>query len=420
MLLTENKPLAPFTTFGIGGPARWFAEAVNEDEIAEAAAWAGERGVPLFVLGGGSNLLVSDAGFKGLVLRVALRGIEVLGAADFDLQSGMKCQGTASVVPKKGSSAEGTGFSVKGTGFSPYINPTQTTGALAPEEHLPEDSSIAPARVLYQAAAGEEWDAFVERTVQDNCAGVECLAGIPGTVGGTPVQNVGAYGQEAASAIERVRAFDLQTHSFVEFSAAECGFAYRRSRFNSVDRERYVVTRVDYRLTPGGAPTVRYADLQRVLAEKRKEGGELSLAEVAAIVRRVRQTKGMLMVEGDPDCHSAGSFFKNPLVSEEQFQRIAAVSAALSGKLPPRFPAGPEAENLGLLKVPAAWLIEQSGFAKGYALGAAAISSRHTLALTNRGGASSADVLALAAAITAAVQSRFGIKLEMEPVMVGF
>jgi UDP-N-acetylmuramate dehydrogenase len=157
-----------------------------------------------------------------------------------------------------------------------------------------------------------------------------------------------------------------------------------------------------------------------VLAEKQKEGGELSLAEVAAIVRRVRQTKGMLMVEGDLDCHSAGSFFKNPLVSEEQFQRIEAVTAVVSEKTPPRFPAGPEAENQGLLKVPAAWLIEQSGFAKGYARGAAAISSRHTLALTNRGGASSADILALALEIAAAVQSRFGIRLEMEPVMVGF
>jgi UDP-N-acetylmuramate dehydrogenase len=360
MLIEENKPLAPFTTFGIGGPARWFAEAASEDEIAEAAAWAGARGVPLFVLGGGSNLLVSDTGFKGLVLRVALRGIAIQEAPDH------------------------------------------------------------PGQVIYQAAAGEEWDAFVERTVQDNCAGVECLAGIPGTVGGTPVQNVGAYGQEAASAIEQVRAFDLQTHSFVQFAAAECGFAYRRSRFNSVDRGRYVVTCVDYRLTPGGQPTVRYADLQRVLAEKQKEGGELSLAEVAAVVRRVRQTKGMLMVEGDPDCHSAGSFFKNPLVSEEQFQQIVAVTAAVSEKTPPRFPAGPEAENLGLLKVPAAWLIEQSGFAKGYTRGAAAISSRHTLALTNRGEATSADVLALAAEITAAVRSRFGIKLEMEPVMLGF
>jgi UDP-N-acetylmuramate dehydrogenase len=349
MLIEKNKPIAPFTTFGIGGPARWFIQAESEAEIAEAAAWAGERSVELFVLGGGSNLLVSDAGFDGLFLRVALRGIVA----------------------------------------------TDATG-----------------HRIYQVAAGEEWDYFVQRTVEDNCAGVECLAGIPGTVGGTPVQNVGAYGQEVASVLSRVRAFDLQTHSFVEFTAAECGFAYRRSRFNSEDRGRYIVTRVDYRLTPGGAPTVRYADLQRALADS----GEPSLAEVAAAVRRVRQSKGMLLVDGDPDCRSAGSFFKNPVVSEEQLRQIAAVSA----KEPPRFPAGAGAENLGWVKVPAAWLIEQAGFSKGYTLGAAAISSRHTMALVNLGAAKAADVLALAGEITAAVEERFGIRLEMEPVLVGF
>ena len=356
MLIEENKPLAPFTTFGIGGPARWFVEAASEEEIAEAAAWAKKHAAKLFVLGGGSNLLVADAGFDGLVLRVALRGISA------------------------------------------------------------QDAATPSGQTIYQAAAGENWDHFVERTTQAGCAGIECLAGIPGTVGGTPVQNVGAYGQEVASAIERVRAFDLQSRAFVEFAAAECGFAYRRSRFNSTDHKRYIVTRVDYRLNPGGAPTVRYADLQRALAERGAESGEPTLAEVAAVVRRVRQAKGMLLVDGDPDCRSAGSFFKNPVVSEEQLRQIAAVSE----KAPPRFPAGPDAENQGRVKVPAAWLIEQAGFAKGYTLGAAAISSRHTLALVNLGAASAADVLALADQITAAVEERFGLRLEMEPVMVGF
>ena len=356
MLIEENKPLAPFTTFGIGGPARWFVEAASEEEIAEAATWAKKHAAKLFVLGGGSNLLIADAGFDGLVLRIALRGISA------------------------------------------------------------QDATTPSGQTIYQAAAGENWDHFVERTTQAGCAGIECLAGIPGTVGGTPVQNVGAYGQEVASAIERVRAFDLQSRAFVEFAAAECGFAYRRSRFNSTDHKRYIVTRVDYRLTPGGAPTVRYADLQRALAERGAESGEPSLAEVAAVVRRVRQSKGMLLVDGDPDCRSAGSFFKNPVVSEEQLRQIAAVSE----KAPPRFPAGPDAENQGRVKVPAAWLIEQAGFAKGYALGAAAISSRHTLALVNRGEASAAEVLALAGQITNAVEERFGLRLEMEPVMVGF
>jgi len=352
MLLEENKLLAPFTTLGIGGPARWFVKATSEEEIAEAAAWAGEHAQPLFVLGGGSNLLVADAGFDGLVVQVGLRGITHAGTQD---ESG---------------------------------------------------------QIVYEAAAGEDWDAFVECVVTDNCAGIECLAGIPGTVGGTPVQNVGAYGQEVASAIERVRAYDLMEHSFVEFTAAECGFAYRRSRFNSTDRGRYVVTRVDYRLKPGGAPTLRYAELQRAFPA----GSDVSLVEVAAVVRRVRQSKGMLLVEGDPDCRSAGSFFKNPVVTEEQVRQIAATI----GREPPRFPAGPEPENAGRVKIPAAWLIEQAGFAKGYALGAAGVSSRHTLALINRGGATAEEILALASQIADAVETRFGIRLEMEPVLVGF
>ncbi|MDE3188555.1 MAG: UDP-N-acetylmuramate dehydrogenase [Acidobacteriota bacterium] len=352
MLLEENRLLAPFTTLGIGGPARWFVKAASEEAIAEAAAWAGGHAQPLFVLGGGSNLLIADVGFDGLVVQVGLRGIARTEAQD---QSG---------------------------------------------------------QVIYQAAAGEDWDGFVELAVADNCAGIECLAGIPGTVGGTPVQNVGAYGQEVASTIEQVRAYDLMEHRFVEFTAAECGFGYRRSRFNSTDRGRYVVTRVDYRLKPGGTPTLRYADLQRAFPA----GSDVNLIEVAAAVRRVRQSKGMLLVEGDADCRSAGSFFKNPMATEEQVRQIAAAI----GHEPPRFPAGPEPENAGRVKIPAAWLIEQAGFAKGYALGAAGVSSRHTLALINRGGATAAEILALAARIADAVETRFGIRLDMEPVMVGF
>ena len=349
MLLEENKLIAPFTTLGIGGPARWFVVARSEDEIAEAAAWTRENAIPLFVLGGGSNLLVSDAGFEGLVLHVGMRGIAAA-----------------------------------------------------------EDSG----QTIYKVAAGEDWNGFVERAVGDACAGIECLAGIPGTVGGTPVQNVGAYGQEVATAIGRVRVFDLREHAFLEFTNADCGFAYRRSRFNATDRGRYIVTRVDYRLTPGGAPTLRYAELQRAFPE----GSAATLAEVAAVVRRVRQSKGMLLVKGDPDCRSAGSFFKNPVMMEEQVRSIAIAS----GKEPPRFPAGTEPENAGRTKVPAAWLIEQAGFARGYALGAAAVSSRHTLALINRGGATAVEILALASRIQDAVSARFGVLLEVEPVLVGF
>ena len=349
MQMEEHKPLAPFTTFGIGGPARWFTRAQNEDDIVAASEWARCHAVPLFVLGGGSNLLVADTGFDGLVLHIALTGLE---------------------------------------------------------SHSENNKTI------FRVAAGEDWDTFVQRTVEANCSGLECLAGIPGTVGGTPVQNVGAYGQEVATTIAGVRAFDLVTGSFVEFTPEECGFAYRRSRFNTVDRGRFIVTRVDYCLTPGGAPSLRYAELQRFFAAKPSP----TLAEVAEQVRKIRQGKGMLLVEGDPDCRSAGSFFKNPIVTAEWLAEIAMAA----GKQPPQFPAGSGPENAGKVKVPAAWLIEQAGFSKGHTHGAAGISSRHTLALINQGGATAADIMALAEEIRTGVEARFGVELEMEPVRLGF
>ncbi|MGA3131067.1 MAG: UDP-N-acetylmuramate dehydrogenase [Terracidiphilus sp.] len=348
MKIQENVVLAPLTTLGIGGPARWFVEAASEAEIAEACAWVRERSVPLFVLGGGSNVLVSNRGFDGLVVRVAIQGMQVEGE-------------------------------------------------------------------LLRAAAGVTWDGCVEQALGADCAGIECLAGIPGTVGGTPVQNVGAYGQEVASAIERVRAFDRAVREFVEFTNTECRFAYRRSRFNTVDRGRYVVTRVDYRLRRGGEPTLAYADLKAHFSGGKKPP---SLAEVAAAVRGIRQSKGMFLVEGDPDCRSAGSFFKNPSVAPEVAERVQQI-AAHSGIAVRVFPA-----DSGLVKIPAAWLIEQAGFRKGYTLGAAGISSRHTLALINRGdgrgSARAEEILALAEKIQAAVEKMFGIRLEMEPERVGF
>jgi UDP-N-acetylmuramate dehydrogenase len=345
MKIDEQISLAPLTTFGIGGAARWFAEARSEPEVVEAVRWARERELALFVLGGGSNLLVADAGFPGLVIRVALRGVALEDSLD----------GTR----------------------------------------------------LYRAAAGEEWDEFVQRTVMDNCGGVECLAGIPGTVGGTPVQNVGAYGQEVSKTIAGVRALDLLTMEFVELSRAECRFAYRVSLFNTFRKGRYVVTRVDYRLSQGAAPCLLYTDLQRAFA------GEASatLADVAAKVREIRRAKGMLLVEGDADCRSAGSFFRNPYIGVEQFLALA---AAYPGAEPPHYQGG-----IGFVKLPAAWLIEHAGFPKGYALGRVGISSKHTLALVNLGGATAAEVLLLRDRIVTAVQERFGIELKMEPVVVG-
>lgn len=344
MELKENISLAPLTTFGIGGPARWFVEALSEEEVAEAVRWAQDRNLPLFVLGGGSNLLVADRGFDGLVIKMGLKGLAQHGEQ-------------------------------------------------------------------FRVAAGEEWDAFVTVAVQRGHQGVECLAGIPGTVGGTPVQNVGAYGQEVSSTVERVRCFDTQERVFQEFTAHHCGFGYRRSRFNQAERGRYIVTRVDYRLKHDAPPLISYSDLK---LHFRNRNDEPLLTEVAAAVRRIRLGKGMMMAEGDTDCRSAGSFFKNPQVSEELALQVR--KSAPGGGLSLRtYPAGK-----GQVKLPAAWLIEHAGFTRGYRKGAAAISTRHTLALVNRGGATAAEIEALAEQIRSGVENRFGIRLEMEPVCVGF
>jgi len=341
MTIREDVPLAPFTTFGIGGAARWFAVARVEAEVVEAVVWAREHGVPLFVLGGGSNLLVRDAGFAGLVLRIEIEGITHCGDGRLDV------------------------------------------------------------------GAGVSWDGFVDHAIDLELAGIECLAGIPGSLGGTPVQNVGAYGQEVSETIESVRAFDRQTEAFVELAKADCRFRYRESLFNTDEPGRYIVTRVRFRLRPGGAPTLKYADLQRRFGS----GPAPSLAEVATVVREIRRSKGMLILPGDPDCRSAGSFFKNPVIDAEAMARVI---AAAEGFEVPHWATGE-----GRVKLPAAWLVERAGFVKGYGDGRVGISSRHTLALVNRGGASCADVERLQDEIVAAVAERFGIVLEREPVLLG-
>ncbi|MEA2263028.1 MAG: UDP-N-acetylmuramate dehydrogenase [Acidobacteriaceae bacterium] len=345
MQFLEQVPLAPYTTFQIGGPARWFAEAASEDEIAAGVAFAGQHHLPLFILGGGSNLLVSDAGFPGLVLRIALTGIA--------------------------STSENVGF-------------------------------------IVSAAAGEDWDGLVAYAVAANAAGVECLSGIPGTVGGTPVQNVGAYGQEVSQTIVTVRAFDRKALRFIDLPATDCGFSYRRSIFNSTERERYVVTRVDYSLRKDGPASIVYADLARYFAAR--NGAAPSLAEVREAVRSVRAQKGMLLVSGDADCRSAGSFFKNPVVPATVLDSLAQ-ELSIEKRTIPAYPA-----RDGEVKLSAAWLIERAGYPKGFVLGNAGISSRHTLALINRGGASAAEVVALRDQVTDTIASRFGIRLEPEPV----
>ncbi len=348
MLLQENVSLAPLTTFSIGGPARFLVEAKSRAEVEEAVALAQQRDLPLFILGGGSNLLISDSGWPGLVLKIGITGIERRSGTD-----------------------EG--------------------------------------RVLFDVGAGESWERFVSHAVMAECAGVECLSGIPGSVGGTPVQNVGAYGQEVAETIESVEVFDRRDGKVRKLCKEACGFSYRSSIFNTSERDRFIILRVTYALTPGGDPHVEYADLRRHF-----EGRDTrpNLTETREAVRHIRARKGMLIVPGDPDCQSAGSFFKNPVLSDEQ---LADLKELATGKelTVPSYP-GLEQQH----KVSAAWLVEKSGFARGYGVGHVGISSKHSLAIVNRGGATAAEVLALKEEIQQRVEEIWGVRLEPEPVFV--
>jgi UDP-N-acetylmuramate dehydrogenase len=347
----ENIPLAPLTTIKVGGPARYFVEGKDTGEVQEAVAFSRARDLPLFVLGSGSNLVVADSGWPGLVLKVAIEGIEQHGSPD---ENG---------------------------------------------------------NVIFDVGAGESWDKFVSRSVMARCAGVECLSGIPGSVGGTPVQNVGAYGQEVAETIASVQVLDLKDGQIRELCPEACGFSYRSSIFNTTERDRFIVLRVSYALTPNGKPRLAYADLQRHFAGRETLP---DLAETREAVRHIRALKGMLIVAGDADCQSAGSFFKNPVLSENQHEDLSRRAAA-RGLTVPSYPALTTHK-----KVSAAWLVERSGFTKGYGYGRAAISRKHALAIVNRGSATAAEIIALKEQIRLRVQEIWGIHLEPEPVMVGF
>ncbi|PSH04542.1 MAG: UDP-N-acetylenolpyruvoylglucosamine reductase [Acidobacteria bacterium] len=348
MQIRENIKLASYTTLKVGGNASYFAEPTSTDEVIDALRWAREHSLPVFVLGGGSNLLVSDAGFNGLVLHMAIAGIDTRADGD---------------------------------------------------------------KRIYSVGAGEEWDTFVARTVEDNCAGVECLSGIPGTVGGTPVQNVGAYGQDVSETIAQVSAIDTTTLERVQFDNEACKFSYRQSRFNGCDSGRYILTQVDFALRADGEPKIAYADLKRHFSNSIAIAAVPSLAETREAVLTIRRAKGMVLDENDADSRSAGSFFKNPVVSVAEYEQIAAGSSVPV----PHFDAGQD-----LVKLAAAWLIEQTGITKGFVLGPVGISSKHTLALINRGGATAADVLELKKTVQRKVRERFGVELHSEPVMLGF
>ena len=320
--LAYDIPLAPYTTLGLGGPARYFLAARTLEEVGQALAWARQERVAVHVLGGGSNTIFLDEGFPGLVLHVDLRGLS------FREEEG---------------------------------------------------------GVYATAAAGEPWDGFVWACVEHGLAGLECLSGIPGSAGAAPVQNVGAYGQEVAETLHALTALDRGTVQEVRFGGADCHFAYRQSRFKGADRGRYVITAVTFRLAPEGRPQVRYAELRRCLEERMDLAvlgpGRPALEAVREAVLSLRRGKSMVVDPADPHSRSVGSFFLNPVLSPDDAQRLEERWLQGGGSEPlPRFPS-PEG-----VKIPAAWLVERAGFPRGTRRGGAGISAHHCLALVNYGG----------------------------------
>jgi UDP-N-acetylmuramate dehydrogenase len=344
-VIQPGVALAPRSSLRVGGPARWFTQAVSAADVSAAHTWSRSRGVPMLVLGGGTNVVVADAGLDALVVAVQPRGLAIV-------EDG----GTLTVT----------------------------------------------------AAAGEPWDGVVDAAVARGGAGLECLSGIPGLTGGTPIQNVGAYGQDVSGVIDAVVAFDTVAGAITRLSAAECGFAYRTSRFKASDAGRFVVCEVTFRLQKGPATTA-YAEVAAALA--RQQIAQPSVADVRATVIDIRRRKAMVIDEGDPDTRSVGSFFTNPIVTPAEADR----AASRAGAAAPVFP-----QPDGRVKLPAAWLIERAGFARGTRDGAVGLSSRHTLAIVTREGATAADVIRFAARVSHRVEDVFGVRLRPEPVFLGF
>ncbi|MFI2643250.1 UDP-N-acetylmuramate dehydrogenase [Streptomyces sp. NPDC018610] len=348
MQVLHDAPLAPLTTFRLGGPATRLITATTDAEVIDAVREADVAGTPLLVIGGGSNLVIGDKGFDGTALRIATRG-----------------------------------FALDGT--------------------------------TLELAAGEVWTDAVARTVEAGLAGIECMSGIPGSAGATPIQNVGAYGQEVSTTITEVVAYDRTAGETVTLANDACAFSYRHSRFKA-EPERYVVLRVRFALEDAGglSAPVKYAETARALGVE--AGDRVALTTARDTVLKLRAGKGMVLDPEDHDTWSAGSFFTNPILTETSFAAFRArVRERLGeGVEPPAYPAGE-----GRTKTSAAWLIDKAGFTKGYGAGPARISTKHTLALTNRGGATTEDLLALAREVVAGVHEAFGVTLVNEPVTVG-
>jgi UDP-N-acetylmuramate dehydrogenase len=343
MIVRDGVPLAPMTTLRLGGPAARLAEVSTEEDVALAVRDARARSERLFVLGAGSNVVVGDDGFPGLTVRMAIRGIAVR--------------------------AHG------------------------------ED-------VIADVGAGEDWDALVARAVDEGWSGIESISGVPGQVGATPVQNVGAYGQEVCQTIVSVRAYDRASNGFVDLDAGACGFAYRSSIFKRSDR--WIVTRVRFAFPARREGTVRYAELSRTLGVA--EGSLAPARAVRDAVVWLRRSKGMVLDPADPESVSVGSFFVNPVVDAAAERDVA----SRAGAAPPAFDA-PD----GKRKLAAGWLVERAGFTKGWGSGRVGVSRKHALALVHRGGGTTRELLALARSIRDGVRERFGVVLEPEPVFVG-
>lgn len=339
--IQRDVPLAPFTTLELGGPAKYFVRAETESTLIDALRWAADEGAPAAILGGGSNLIVPDDGYAGVVIQTAMNDLT---------------------------------FADDG---------------------------------LVHVGAGVPWEEVVDGAVSRRWAGLECLTGVPGSTGATPIQNVGAYGQEVAEVIERVRVVRRDTLEAEELAAAECDFGYRDSLFKR-EPDRFVVTSVGFALRPNAAPTIRYAELEKSV------GTHASLAQVRQAVLDLRRRKSMVIDPDDPNRRSAGSFFLNPIVPSGEAERLAnqAVREGLADDLDqvPRYPAGE-----GHTKLAAGWLIEKAGIAKGTRRGAVGVSTRHALALVHHGGGTTTELLDLAAEIERRVEDRFGIRLEREP-----
>ena len=351
----RDVSLAPLTTIGLGGKARLFVSCRTLDQLCEALQLAADQSLRIHVLGGGSNVIFSDDGFSGLVIRLEMKG---LSFAD---------EGNA---------------------------------------------------VTVSAAAGESWDEFVQECLARDLAGIECLSGIPGLVGATPIQNVGAYGQEVCNTIVEVQAVERETREIVKFSNDDCCFGYRQSIFKSGDAGNYVVTGVTFRLQKHGEPIIHYPELQKFLVAlpvwQALPAGERKLRGVREAVLALRKRKSMVLDSGDPHSRSVGSFFMNPVLTEEQFNTVCARWRSSGGT--DQVPSYPGIKGI---KIPAAWLVEKAGFKKGYRSGGVGVSLNHSLALVNYGG-STQGLLDLATRIQKAVSDRFGIELEREPVVVPF